>query len=309
MISRFVPALMTVAMLSSISAQAQLTPRQLFYDDGKKPPPAKKLPEAEAVVPKPTPPKKGVAVRPIPKKVEEPERAKRIPAFERPNGNGARIDGGRIDGVRIDNVQFTPLVLRYSILKMVEADQWVEVAEDSRFQTGERIQIQAEGNQNGYLYILAQGTSGTWQTLFPRKDLEGGDNRVTPHTPVRYPSEDKTFTFAGKPGTEKIFIAYSRNPDEDIDKLIYEVNRNANPATGNRTMMAYNTPPIQNSEVEKLKIRSRDLIIETVKENDVASRKPKAASIERMKETAVYVATKDSSPGAKVIAEIRLKHE
>ena len=74
-------------------------------------------------------------------------------------------------------------------------------------------------------------------------------------------------------------------------------------------MMAYNTPPIQNSEVEKLKIRSRDLIIETVKENDVASSKPKAASMDRMKETAVYVATKDSSPGAKVIAEIRLKHE
>lgn len=304
MIFRFVPALMTVAMLSSISTQAQLTPRQLFYDDGKKAPPAKKLPEAEAVVPKPNPPKKVVAVRPVPKKLEEPERAKRIPAVERPNGTGGRIDSGRID-----NVQFTPLVLRYSILKMVESDQWVEVAEDSRFQTGERIQIQAEGNQNGYLYILAQGTSGTWQTLFPRKDLEGGDNRVTPHTPVRYPSEDKTFTFAGKPGTEKIFIAYSRNPDEDIDKLIYEVNRNANPATGNRTMMAYNTPTIQNSEVEKLKIRSRDLIIETVKEKDMASSKPKAASIERMKETAVYVATKDSSPGAKVIAEIRLKHE
>lgn len=104
MIFRFVPFLMTVAMLSSISAQAQLTPRQLFYDDGKKAPPAKKLPEAEAVVPKPNPPKKVVAVRPVPKKVEEPERAKRIPAVERPNGTGQG------NGVRMDNVQFTPLV-------------------------------------------------------------------------------------------------------------------------------------------------------------------------------------------------------
>ena len=101
---------------------------------------------------------------------------------------------------------------------------------------------------------------------------------------------------------EKLFILLSRNPEEDIDRLIYQQTNNS------RTMIAGGAP-IKGTAVDKLKVQSRDLVIESVKEKTAASAKPKAGSPERMSESAVYVTTMDVSSSAQVFAEIHLKHE
>ena len=67
--------------------------------------------------------------------------------------------------------------------------------------------------------------------------------------------------------------------------------------------------PIQSAAVDRFKLRSRDLVVESIKEKTVASAKPKAGSPDRMSESAMYVASKDVSLTATVVAEIKLKHE
>jgi len=44
--------------------------------------------------------------------------------------------------------------------------------------SGDRIQFSVETNGPGYLYIVSQGSSGTWKPMFPSPEVEKGDNRV-----------------------------------------------------------------------------------------------------------------------------------
>ena len=294
-----VPFFIAAALLTALPAKAQLSARQLFYDDGSKKTasPAKPSEVKPIVTPPPTPPKPKKAAntkKPLPPKVEEPERVELIKPME------PKV------GPPLVTVQSKPLAVRYSILKEVAADEWLEVDADSGFRSGDRIRLQVEGNQNGYMYIFSKGTSGTWKTLFPSEEVEDGDNRVRPRRPVLYPNENQAYRFNDKPGVEEVFLAFSRNPDEDFDKLIYDVNRGSTTA---KRMMIAGGKPIKDSMIDRLKVQSRDLVIETVKEKPAPSNKPKAGATDRMSENAVYVASPDQGPNAKVIAQIRLKHD
>lgn len=288
MIYRFFPAMLISMLAAAQPAKAQLTPRQIFYDDGSD---KKKTPAAKPAIvnpSKPKPVKKAPPPKPEkPGEENEPVRMKGPPET--------------ISQPPYPTIQAMPMALRYSILKMLPSDESMEVDATTSFHTGDRIQVLVEGNQTGYLYIFSQGTSGTWRPLFPSAEVENGDNRIRPHKPVILPGESEYIKFAGKPGIEKLFILLSRNPDEDIDKLIYQQ------TTNSRTMIA--GAPIKGSAVDKLRVQARDLVIESVKEKTAASAKPKAGSPERMSESAVYVTTKDVSLSAKVFAEINLKHE
>ena len=46
------------------------------------------------------------------------------------------------------------------------------------FKAGDRIRITVVPNAPGYLYIINQGSSGTWKPVFPSADVEDGNNRV-----------------------------------------------------------------------------------------------------------------------------------
>lgn len=299
MFFKSVPVFIAAAVLAALPAKAQLSARQLFYDDGAKKTasPAKPSEVKPIVTPAPTPPKPKKAAntkKPLPPKVEVPERVELIKPME------PKV------GPPLVTVQSKPLAVRYSILKEVATDEWLEVDADSGFRSGDRIRLQVEGNQNGYMYIFSKGTSGTWKTLFPSEEVEDGDNRVRPRRPVLYPNENQAYRFNDKPGVEEVFLAFSRNPDEDFDKLIYDVNRGSTTA---KRMMIAGGKPIKDSMIDRLKVQSRDLVIETVKEKPAPSNKPKAGAADRMSETAVYVASPDQGLNAKVIAQIRLKHD
>ena len=68
------------------------------------------------------------------------------------------------------SVAAVPLGVRYSVLKRNSANQFVEVDPDTTFHSGDRIRLQVRTNTTGYLYVVAQGSSGTWQVLFPASD-------------------------------------------------------------------------------------------------------------------------------------------
>src|ERR1700687_314090 len=61
----------------------------------------------------------------------------------------------------------TTLGLRYAVLKQSETMRYLEVTPDAIFHAGDRIRLSVMSNQNGYLYIVQQGSSGTWSPLFP----------------------------------------------------------------------------------------------------------------------------------------------
>ena len=288
MVYRFVALMIVIAIGAVQPAKAQLTPRQLFYDEGtdKKKPPATPppatpgpKPKKAAVPPKPVqPPKAKPGDQPEPiKMVGPPEQKVTLP------------------------VAFKALVLRYSVHKMLTDEETIEVDSETSFRNGEKIQLKVEGNQAGYMYVFSQGTSGIWKPIFPSAEVDGADNKVRAHQPVLLPGEEYTISFSGKPGAENLFIVYSRSSNEDIDKLIY-AQKNAG-----LSVLAANRPV--DSEVEKLKLTTRDLVIERIKGKTTASPKTLASSAERMSEAAVYVSSADTSAGAKVTAEIRLKHE
>ena len=289
MVYRLFPAVLVIFIAAALPAKAQLSARQIFYDDGSD---KKNTPPAKPAIVNPPKPKAVKKTPPVPKPVKPSEGNEPVKMKGPPE---------TVSQAPYQEVQAVPLALRYSILKILPSDESMEVDAETSFRTGDKIQLMVEGNQAGYLYIFSQGTSGTWRPLFPSSDVENGDNRIRPHKPVILPGESEVIKFAGKPGKERLFILLSRNPDEDIDKLIYQQ------TSSSRTMIA--AAPIKGSAVDKLIVQARDLVIESVKEKAAASARPMAGSSGRMSESAVYVATKDVSLNAKVVAEINLKHE
>ena len=56
-----------------------------------------------------------------------------------------------------------PLGIRYTILKVNPDNSTSEVSSDTVFHSGDRIRFAIEPNGSGYLYIVNQGSSGTWK--------------------------------------------------------------------------------------------------------------------------------------------------
>src|SRR6202521_502770 len=173
-----------------------LTPRELFYSAVQEPPkgapvrqqakaapaPARKsAPNEVAGVPKqPVPP---TAVAP-PRRTELPDGARVVPAV-------AKTDPAP---------QGPPLGLKYSILKRT-GDNMVEVPADTVFRAGDRIQVSVQTNLAGYLYIVSQGSSGTWKPMFPSPEVDDGNNRVEAFRTYLLPPRSRML-FDEQTGTE-----------------------------------------------------------------------------------------------------------
>ncbi len=224
-----------------------------------------------------------------------------------------------------------PLGIRYSLLKRV-TDGWMEVHTDSTFHSGDAIRVQVEANEDGYLYIVARGSSGSWDVLFPNKDVRGGTNFIESGDAQILPSPKGLWRFDNKRGQERLFLVMARKPVGDLDKLIYDLNQSGKPAAAptapapadtkktnapapakpaapepkdppKRTMLATNIRPIDDQLVGRLRTQmlSRDLVFETVEDS------PSPAS--EKKESAVYVVEKSGKPDARLVVDITLKHD
>lgn len=198
-------------------------------------------------------------------------------------------------GARMINAANAQLGLRYSILKVNGAES-VEVPVSTRFKSGDRIQLKIQTNSDGYLYIVAQGSSGAWQVIFPKRNANHGSNRVQSGD-----EKSSLFRFDSKPGVEKLFVVLSRAPEKDLDRVIYNLSGGASPAEPaakqpEPTLLAGNLS-VGDPLVSRLRNSyTRDLVLEEVDEAETQDR-------------AVYVVSKANSLEAHVVADIKLVHE
>jgi hypothetical protein len=190
-----------------------------------------------------------------------------------------------------------PLGLRYTVQKFADGGS-NEVAPDTVFQVGDRVRLLVQASSPGYLYIISQGSSGTWKPIFPSPEVENGDNHVETLHDYILPSKDHWMRFDETKGAEKLFIILSRKPEPDLEKIIYSLQENQ-PATKTKQLATGAEPEITDATVGRLrKAYARDLIIERVTPDTPGEKK----------ETAVYVVNPKGSSSSRVVADLTLMH-
>ncbi|MGE5568093.1 MAG: DUF4384 domain-containing protein [Rhodospirillales bacterium] len=287
---RFVAIVFPLFVLSAwCEEKPKLTPRELFYSAPLAPPaaPAKADPAKKASVPRPAR-SKPAAPRPEPVAVEA-----RRPA------PAARAQEAVL--VPVASQTYGPLGLRYSLLK-IERGRAVEVSTDEVFRAGDRIRLSVEANDTAHLYIVNRGSSGIWKVLFPSPEIAGGSNVVERGRRYEIP-QGYTFTFDEQPGAERLFIVLARQPEPDLERLIYSLEQ-PRPAEGPRAepapkvLLAQSMINIDDALVGRFRTYARDLIIEKV--DAPASGVPA--------EKATYAVNASGAADARVVADVTLQH-
>jgi hypothetical protein len=188
-------------------------------------------------------------------------------------------NAGSEDGRKVSKK--AALGLKYTILKL-SGDTLTKVPPSSVFHAGDKIQFSIETNGHGYLYIVSQGSSGTWKPMFPSPEIEGGNNSVEGSRPYTFPS-GYGFVFDRQAGDEKLFIVFSRDPKPNFGQL---------------------RASIGDSTVERLrKMYSRDLIIERLGDDA----RPPADNATQ--EKAVYVVNASGNADSALVADLHLVHQ
>ena len=252
-----------------------LTPRQIF-DYGMKAPDRKPVAKQQTTQ----------VVKPKPPQPPEPPR---------PSG-GTTPDGAG----GVTPAAYAPLALRYSILQK-KGGGFQEVDADTEFHSGDRIRVRVESNASAYLYIVMGGSSGQWRVLFPAKQIAGGNNLIQKGQPYTIPPEtDPPFYFDETAGVEKLSLVLSRTPEEDLEKLIYAAGDPTRGGSQQQLVLAANKP-IDGAVVGHMRneVLSRDLVFE----------KYDGATPDGTQEKAVYAATRNNNPDARLFVDLKLIHK
>lgn len=260
-------------LVAQEDAGKKLTARELFYAAVDAPAPAAHKPAKPAAKPKPAP---------------APERASARQASTPVVAVAYRPQGPH-----------PALGLRYTILKKT-GDGQVETDADAVFHAGDHIRLAVESNDDGYLYVVNRGSSGTWKVLFPSAEIKGGDNHIQRRTRFEIPS-GYTFTFDEQPGEEKLFIVFSREPEPDLEGLIYSLGQKSSaPAETQKPKMLLASASFSDDVIGKLRnAYARDLIIERVDDDQAGPKKEKA----------VYAVNPSGTADSRVVADITLRHQ
>jgi len=283
----------------------RLNARELFYNTA----------SAPAQTPAPAPqPKPAVQAKAAPKRAPKPAPAAAPGATELAQSAPAPAPVPAAEAARVISVSTAvnpdpssppapALGLKYTILKLVD-NQPVEAAPDTVFHAGDRIRFSVEPNGPGYLYIVRQGSSGTWEPVFPSSEIADSSNRVEGWRTYVMPPKSR-LVFDQQTGTEKIFIVLSRVEVPDLERLMYSLKNgvkpvaepDAQPQPQTKTLVAGLT--IDDATVGRLRDAcARDLIIEKVDDDTPGDRKEKA----------VYVVNPTGSTDSRVVADIELVH-
>ena len=274
-------------------AQAQVTARQLWYQDDPEP-------KAQPAVKPP--------VKPDPARTKRVK--KNIVSQEVSTVSSVSQPEKPASSVPVQNVAFDtmpagtpymmmsskPLGLRYNLVRIVDGSP-VEVSPDRTFHSGDRVSVRIESNRDGFLYVVARGSSGNWKVLFPSAEIADGDNRIHGRRLYQLPSGKQAFKFDDQAGQEQLFIVYSAQPVNDLDQLIYSLSKQGKPEVSEPRTMAKNIE-LNDDLVSRFRnVHSRDLLIDRAPDSDKDDSKP---------DNSVYVA---NQTGGQLVADIRLKHE
>lgn len=298
-----------ILILTGVMAQGQgngaLRARELFYT----PPPESAVKAPPSSIPAPiTESKKPVPqnspkVAPTVAAVKPKSVPKQAPPVE---AKGAVA--GHVENVLEKPPALVPLGLRYSVMKRDSTGKFLEVDPDSTFHSGDRIRLEVQANTTGYLYVVTQGSSGNWQVLFPSREVAGGSNQVHRGETRQIPAGGRgQFVFDEQAGAEKLFIVLARQPEQNLDQLIYTIGKPAEKQEPARLMIAQAS--VGDDVISRLRgqMAGRDLVFEKV-ENETVTAQASLPGGARL-ETAAYVVNPNTAADARVIADLKLKHE
>jgi uncharacterized protein DUF4384 len=268
-------------IFAQASPPKQLTARELFYAAPQTPAPAKS-------------PTVKTDARPPAHRVPQPAKPLEI----------ARADAPPRATAPMPATGAPPLGLRYTVLRLTADNTPTEVPNDTVFHAGDRIRFSVETNAPGYLYIVNQGSSGTWKPMFPSAEVEDGNNRIEGWRPYTMPPKSR-LAFDSTVGTENLFIVFSLQPEPDLEGMIYQLQAKKKavaapeaPAQSSKELIT--AVNISNTAVDRMRASyARDLIIEKVDPTTPGDKK----------ETAVYVVNPTGSADSRVVADLHLVHQ
>jgi hypothetical protein len=298
-------ALALVAVSASYGQQRSgLNARELFYTppaDAAKPAPAPK----SAEVPKTTEAPKSAEA---PKTTEAPKMAAKEKAAARNPAPQKSPAAPKAAGQDAHSVEASvPLGLRYAVLKRDASGKFQETNPDTTFRSGDRIRIQVDSNTSGYLYVVMQGSSGNWSVLFPSPEVSSGSNLVHKGQSLQIPPGDRgQFVFDEQAGAEKLFLVLTRQPEADLDKLIYSMGGGAAPFPRDSNRVTIAKATIQDDLINRLRsqVNARDLVFEKVDESTPVSSSKEAPRVEN----AAYVVNPSAAPDARLVVDLTLRH-
>ena len=286
-----------LALTAQDAKRPEMTARELFYNAAPAPAPA----AAEK------PPAKRVAKKSSPSPAQSQQAATSQPSGSQVSQPTAPIiaatDSGPVRTSAPPPANGTALGLKYTVLKL-EGDAMTPVAPSSVFHAGDKIQFSVETNGPGYLYIVNQGSSGTWKPMFPSPEIAGGSNYVEGFHTYTFPSGYR-YVFDQQTGDEKIFLIFSRDAKPDFEQLVYSLQNGATaPARAPRQPQP--AAPVLRASIDDSAVGrlhqtyARDLVIEKVGDNANAN--------SGAQEKAVYVVNASGSADSAVVADLDLVH-
>jgi hypothetical protein len=90
------------------------------------------------------------------------------------------------------------------VLERLDRDTWRAIDPGLVLAQGDRVRFKFRTNFDGYLYVMNQSTSGTYEQLFPREET-GQDNRISASREYQVPATSAAFRIAGPPGYETVY--------------------------------------------------------------------------------------------------------
>jgi Domain of unknown function (DUF4384) len=195
-----------------------------------------------------------------------------------------------------------PLGLRYALLKVGEAGEVSEALPETIFHSGDKVKISLMANQLGFIYIIQQGSSGSWRPLFPAQGDLPASNRVEAGRIYEVPA-GKSFQFNQQTGNERLFILLSRQVVTDLDRFIFTLQQEKkDPAT------PASSAPTQ----EEARNRISDDLVQSLKSRDLMEVQdpPQETKDTSFGEHAMYVVSqgKGNNAPSQVFATLILDH-
>jgi hypothetical protein len=90
------------------------------------------------------------------------------------------------------------------VLERLDGDTWRAIDPGLVLAQGDRVRFKFRTNFDGYLYVMNQSTSGTYEQLFPREET-GQDNRISASKEYQVPATSAAFRIAGPAGHETVY--------------------------------------------------------------------------------------------------------
>ncbi len=205
--------------------------------------------------------------------------------------------------------------IRYALLLRDGEGRYNEVSPATTFHNGDHLRLSVMANQPGYLYVIEQGSSGAWNSIYPGKhaaDNAEPANRLEPGRVYQIPDGKGAFRFDQNPGQEKLFLVLSRERIADLEGTINSLKKGGQPSlppahpekTADQGEMLEASNTIPDAYVQKLASRDLTLVEEETVDQPQSSNQPG--------EKAVYVVSKVSyskNESPRVVASVTLRHE